>query len=253
MKRNPSITKAVLNHWGLEPLEIATSDKEESDWLAEIGGLRLLIEEKTKFDDPVYLSAREEAMSNGEVFDSAHSLAPNNRISAIAKKSASQLRSTGAHVAHDARIMWFTARGATAPAKFHQVHSTLYGLTNIFELGKSVMRRCYFFYDAAFFRFQSDLDGAVIGCLRGTEIELRLCLNPYSPRSSLLKTSGLSAYLKNAVVDPVAEEAEGVSYIADTDIDRRRSDLVLDYVAKKYSLTMAQSLDLTSVTGTVRM
>jgi len=147
--------------------------------------------------------------------------------------------------------MWFTARGATANAKFHQANATLYGLTNVFELDSSEMRRCYFFYDSAFFRFKDDLDGAVIGQLRGTEIELKLCLNPYSPRSELLKSSFLINFLKNAIVDPLADEAEGFCYIADTDINRKFTDLVLEYIANKYDLKMAQHINLSSVSGTI--
>jgi hypothetical protein len=253
VKNNPSIVRAICNLWGLSPEEVPTSDKEESDWFVRFGELRVLIEEKTKFDDPAYLSARDKILETGEIFESAHSLAPNNRISAIAKKSASQLRSTGADVSHDVKLMWFTARGATASARFHQVNSTLYGLTNVFELGKSEMRRCYFFYDSTFFRFKNDLDGAVIGCLRGTEIELKLCMNPYSARSRLLKSSPLINYLKNAVEDPLADEENGFCYIADTDIDRKYPDQVLDYIAKKYDLKMAQYINLSSISGTIRM
>ena len=54
-----SHTRALLQHWGVRVDDIPTSDleeKKEADFLATFGSTRVLIEEKTKEDDPGYLA-----------------------------------------------------------------------------------------------------------------------------------------------------------------------------------------------------
>ena len=64
----PSYAKALLEHWGVAVEDIPTSDaahKQESDFLANFSGVRVLIEEKTKEDDPAYLAQRAEELEGG--------------------------------------------------------------------------------------------------------------------------------------------------------------------------------------------
>ncbi|MFC5579202.1 hypothetical protein ACFPOA_14405 [Lysobacter niabensis] len=248
-----SVAEVMLKKWGASPQAISTSDKEESDWIAEIDGFRVLVEEKTKLDNPEFVAARETTLAKGEVFGAVTSLAPNNRLSAIVRKGASQLDSSSVSTAHDARILWLTAIGREAGARWEQAFSTLYGSTKVYEIGKGEMRNCYFFHHSAFFRFRAHLDGAVIGCLRGSELTLRFCLNPYSERWLKLRASPFGALFPTGLIDPVEEEARGRAYLADTDIDRRDSGAVLDFVSKKYGLKLAQFMDLTMVSGTVAL
>lgn len=54
-----SYAKAFLEHWGATVEEIATSDSEQPDFLASIDACVLLIEEKTKVDNPASLAKRD--------------------------------------------------------------------------------------------------------------------------------------------------------------------------------------------------
>ena len=93
-----SITAQVLEAWGATAKPLPTSSKEESDWLAVLGGCHLLIEEKTKFDDPVSRKARNEALAAGQVHGATLPLTHNNKISGIVRKAASQFGRAG--IAH---------------------------------------------------------------------------------------------------------------------------------------------------------
>jgi hypothetical protein len=61
-----SYAKALLRHWSVSVDDIPTSDaekKKEADFLATFDGARVLIEEKTKEDDPAYLAHGERSWS----------------------------------------------------------------------------------------------------------------------------------------------------------------------------------------------
>lgn len=137
MSDAPSIASQVLEAWGAKVTPLPTSSKDECDLPAELEGIRLLVEEKTKLDDPGDVQARKAAFSRGEVHGAVLPLRHNNRISGIVHKAAKQLSSTGAEVAHDLRVVWFTGVGLHAEAKHFQFMSTLYGSTRIFDAGQT--------------------------------------------------------------------------------------------------------------------
>ena len=65
-----SYAKALLRRWGVSVEDIPTSDaeeKQEADFLTTFDGVRVLIEEKTKEDDPDYLAHRAEELERGEI------------------------------------------------------------------------------------------------------------------------------------------------------------------------------------------
>jgi hypothetical protein len=135
--------------------------------------------------------------------------------------------------------------GSNAFAKFEQFIGTLYGTKKVFELNGPVMRSCYFFRNGDFFRHPS-IDGAVAAHLEadGKTLRMKLCLNPYSGGWMTLRDSPLARHFPTGIIDPRAEEALGEAYFADTDIDRRDEEAVLDFVSRKYKLKMAQAMDL---------
>lgn len=239
--------------WGANVTPIPTSSKEESDLLVEYPGLRLLVEEKTKFEDPTREAERNETLAQGQVHGSTQPLRHNNRLSAIVGKASKQLSSTGAEVDHDLRIIWFTGAGFDGEAKHHQFMSTLYGSTRVFQLHEPTMRTCYFFRNSDFFRYREQLDGAVASYLNGNSITLKLCLNPYSAQWQALRDSTFASNFKVGLVDPMAEEARGEAYIADTDIQRTDEFAVLRFVEQKYDLKMAQHMDLGFTSAVVRV
>lgn len=253
MTTHVSIAEQVLATWRAKAEPVPTSKKEESDWLAELDGCRLLIEEKMKFDDPVTHAERELSLASGQIHDVTTPLTYNNRISGIVRKAAGQLSSTGNDVGHDLKIVWFTGVGFDAEAQHFQFISTLYGSTRIFELERPQMRECYFFRNSDFYRFGAQLDGAVAAYLTGDTVTMKLCLNPYSPNWEVLRDSPYAKQFKHGLIDPVAEEGAGEAYIADTPIARTNESAVLQFVEHKYGLKKAMNMDMNMASAMIRV
>jgi hypothetical protein len=212
----------------------------------------LLIEEKTKLENPEQANERKNTLDAGEVHGTIAPLAPNNRISGIVKKAAGQLDSTGADISHDARIVWFTATGFDAETKSHQAFSTVYGATKVFDLDNSEsLRDCFFFHNSAFYRFRDQLDGAVIASTDGKTLKMQLCLNPFSERWQQLRDSPIAKKFSTAVVDPLAKEAAGEVMIADTDIDRKDKEAVLGHLRTKYKIERLLEMPMNMVSASV--
>lgn len=244
MSDQPSIAKQVMQMWGATVSQVPTSSKDECDLVAELDGVRLLVEEKTKLDDPRDAQAREDTFARGEVHGSVLPLRHNNTISGIVRKASAQLSSTGADVTHDLRIIWFTGMGYHGEAKQHQFMSTLYGSTRVFELDSPQMRPCYFFRNSDFFRFRDQLDGAVAAYLTGDTVTMKLCLNPCSPSWERLRDSPFARHFKVGLIDPIAEELAGEAYIVDSDMSRTNGYEVLQFLEKKYGLKKVQHMDM---------
>jgi hypothetical protein len=241
---NIAIAEIIFKLWGASVAPVPTSEKEESDWLATLGGFRLLIEEKTKFENPDNAEARTQALHSGDVHGSTTPLRPNNRVSGIVRKAAKQLRSTAADVEHDARVVWFTSVGFDRESKDHQAYNTLYGATKTFDLDKSAsLQDCFFFYNSEFFRHQ-DVDGAYLVVADQGTATVRLCLNPFSERWAVLRDSPFAAKLVTGLVDPVAQEAAARAMLVDGPVDRRDTEAVLNYLRTKYGIPKLLNMDM---------
>jgi hypothetical protein len=188
----------LLEHWGIGVADIPTSDKDESDFLATFGPAEVLIEEKTKLDDAAYLAQRAKVLDTGEIHSASLPLVRDNRLSGIVSKAARQLKSSASQP-HDFRLVWFTATGQQAEAKYYQFIATLYGTTKILEMNRDYYRACYFFRNSDFHRHAAVLDGAVAAYLSGTSITAKLCLNPLSPNYAALKASSVVATFGNGI------------------------------------------------------
>lgn len=148
-----SYAKALLEHWGVTVEDIPTSDaqeKKEADLLASFSGVRVLIEEKTKEDDPAYLAKRAQELKTGQMHMASLPLRRDETLSGLVRNASHQLRSSS-DKPHDFRLMWFTATGVQAQGKYEQFMATLFGRTNILEMNASGFRRCYYFRNADFF------------------------------------------------------------------------------------------------------
>lgn len=216
-----------------------------------LDGFRLLIEEKTKLENPDSAAERAEALRSGRVHGLTTPLRPNNRVSGIIGKAAKQLRSTGAYVQHDARVIWFTSVGFDRETKDHQAYNTLYGATKTFDLNRSnSLQDCFFFYNSEFFRHQ-DIDGAYLVVADQGTAAVRLCLNPLSPQWMALRDSPFAKKLATGLVDPVAREAAGEAMLVDGPVDRRNSGAVLNYLSAKYGIPMLQKMDMNMASAIV--
>jgi hypothetical protein len=248
-----SVATQVLEAWGAKVISLPASSQEGCDLFAEMDGVRLLVEEKTKFDDPAAVLARSEALASGSVHGSTLPLRGNNRISGIVRKASKQLSSTGAQMPHDLRVVWFTGVGFDAQAKHFQFISTLYGSTRIFEIERPGMRECYFFRNSDFYRYRDHLDGAVAAYVEGQTVTVKLCLNPYAEAWEALRDSPYARRFKVGLIDPVAEEAAGHAYIADSDMPRTDDASILRFLEQKYGLKMANNMDMNLASAVVRV
>lgn len=241
-----SYTRALLQNWGVDVHEIPTSDleeKKEADFLATFGTTRVLIEEKTKEDDPNYLAHRASELERGDVHCLALPIRRDETISGIVRSASKQLESSS-NLPHDFRLMWFTATGVTARAKYEQFMATLYGRTNILEMNASGYRRCYFFRNADFFRRASVVDGAVAAYTDGTSVSAKLCLNPLSPRYEQLKASEVLKPFGGAIEDPIEMEKSESAFILDAPIDRKNEAELLGFLQQKYDTHPLMKFDL---------
>lgn len=244
MSTEPTYADIVFKHLGFDIEPIPTGEEERADWKLTVGAFVILVEEKLKLDDPEMLARRRVALDDGRVFSTHVPIKPDKGLSRITRKAASQIVSTAPHVEHDFRIVWFTAAGNLHESKQMQYVATLYGSSNIIDLGQSQIKRCYFFRNSDFFRHRETLDGAVVAEIVGQDISARLCLNPLSPRYEKLKASPLMASFGTAFIDPLEEEADGDAYLADCDLDRARSNEVLQFLQTKYHIDKIMDMDM---------
>ena len=151
---SPSFARTVLEHFKFSVEEIPTAEREglqEADYRATIYGVTLLVEEKTKQEDPARVFDRHAMHAKQQVHAETLAFTRNKTVSGVIRDAAHQLRSSSRHP-HDFRFLWFTATGATAEGKCEQFMATLYGRTNIMELGADGYRRCYFYRYSDFFK-----------------------------------------------------------------------------------------------------
>lgn len=241
-----SYAKALLEHWGVTVEDIPTSDaeqKQESDFMANFDGIRVLIEEKTKEDDPAYLAKRANELDLGQIHTATLPLRRDETLSGLVRDASHQLRSSSDRQ-HDFRLIWFTATGSLAVGKFEQFIATLYGCTNILEMNATGYRRCYYFRHADFFRRADVIDGAVVAHTDGKTISAKLCLNSLSPRFDALRRSAVVKPFNTAVEDPQALEDEGSAFVLDSPLDRKQERLLLGYLQKKYETGPLMVFDL---------
>ena len=251
----PSYAKALLTHWNIDVTDIPTSDveqKQEADFLASFGKSRVLIEEKTKEDDPKYLAKRAKQLEQGEIHATTLTLSRDETLSGLVRDASHQLRSSS-DKPHDFRLIWFTATGVHAVSKYEQFMATLYGRTNILEMSASHYRRCYYFRNSDFFRRAEVIDGAIVAHTDGSSISVKLCLNSLSPRFKAIRCSEVLTPFGRAVEDPVELEANGSAFILDCALNRQNESPLLAYLQKKYSTKPLMNFDLGYTNASIRL
>jgi regulator of protease activity HflC (stomatin/prohibitin superfamily) len=225
----------VLKTWSVLFHPILTAEDEQSDFLVKLGGSRILIEEKTKLDDPAQLELRGEALSSGKPHLVVKPLVRSNRLSGIVGKAVRQLKSSSERYEYDFALVWFTGMGLHGHAYYEQFIATLYGRVGIIEMNSPYRRSCYFFQNSEFHRHAAFLDGAVAARLNAEgRISIRLCPNPLSPRATGLRRTRFAKLFGTAVDNPRAEEREGRAYILESDTDRRDEGALLGELQAKY-------------------
>lgn len=226
---------------GVSVERVAPGADQTPDLLVTCKGARYLIEEKERRDSPEYLEKRSAVLAAGGLHLNDVQRVRDNTLSGIVGDANKQLCSFAAPA--DFRLIWLTATGTRAEGRFHQFIATLYGTTNISSLNASDLRKCYFFRNSDFHRHLRTLDGAVAAYVSQNKLTAKLCLNPLSPRYDPFRNSLLAQAFGTAILDPRAEESEGVAYILDSDIDRRDEDGALNYLSAKYRAGPLQTCD----------
>lgn len=92
-----SIAKALLEHWCVTVEDIPVSrqqGKQEADSLASFSGVEVLIEEKTKLDDPAYLARRAQTIDAGGIDMATLPLRHDESLSGLVRDASHQLRSS---------------------------------------------------------------------------------------------------------------------------------------------------------------
>jgi hypothetical protein len=254
--KQPSVAHEVLKLWGFDVQPLTPADRErrkQADFLATRAGVRLLIEEKTKEEDPAKAAAREAAHSTGKLYAETLPLVRDETVSGVIRGTTRQLLASSL-LEHDFRLIWFTATGPTAKGKYEQFMATLYGRTNIIEFGVEGYRRCYFFRNGDFFRRRDVVDGAVAAYIDGDQLHARLCLNSLSTRYAALRVSdAVLAAFEGKCEDPIAMEADGAALILDADIDRKDESALLEFLRQKYTTGPLMKIDLGYTRASVRV
>jgi hypothetical protein len=231
---------------------VPRSANQTPDLHVNFGGVRYLIEEKEKLDALEYLQQRSAVLAADDIHENSVPLVRNNTLSGLVRDATRQL-SGFASEPIEFRLIWFTATGARAEGKYHQFIATVLGTTNIFDLNVPGLRKCYFFRNSDFHRYAAILDGVVAAFVSGSALTAKLCLNPISPRYDAMRESPLAHAFGTAVLDPRVEEAEGVAYILDSDIDRNNETGLLSYLRKKYKTGPLQKFDMGYLSAEVRV
>lgn len=214
-------------------------DSRSADLLA-VKEQSYLIELKERLDDPTRLAKEEERLAQEGIADTSEPAGYKNRVSGIIVSGVDQLR---AHqgVKRDFDLLWLHSSGRYPDVKMRQFRATLYGTTNIYDLdGDQYHRPCYYFYNSEFFRHADVLDGAILSTMSAAQ----LCINDLSPRVDEFRESTLTRALADGVLDPRVEETQRAGYIADTDIDRKDSAAVLEFLREKYGRKMLSNIEL---------
>ena len=244
MNYEPVVNRFFID-LGYHVEKIAESDEESPDFLIFDDTSSYVLELKTKFPSEAEIEERKELLDAGEIHNIHELIIRKNRLSGIIKKATTQLR--GYEEKDILRIVWLLATGHIAEPRLHQLEATLYGLTTLVDWSNQRACNCYFFYNSDFFRYRDVLDAAIVS----TESEVKLLLNPLSPRYAQIKNSSLPNHLGKAVVDPIEIEKEGKAFFVDSDVDRSDKEAVLRYLREKYKSDNILIITMNFMSGTI--
>jgi hypothetical protein len=196
------LPKSILKSLGYKVTSRATSAKKEADFLVEYESCVALVEAKIKSDATAKTIQKENALEQGNIFVSEAVRGRNETVSGVIRNASRQLRSSFSHE-YEFSMLIYIATGINARTKCDQIFDTIYGSSKIIEYKKPpAPKTCYFFRNSDFFSRKEYLDAAIVGYLFNKEINVLMCLNPYSERYNNLRNSKFLLPFKNAVIDP---------------------------------------------------
>lgn len=208
----------------------ASSQRKTPDFSVIGKSCAYLIELKVKGDDPAEIERDRKRLETGKVVMKATPTGPRNTLASIIRDGVKQMDDEDRDHAKF-HVLWLHSWGRDAELSLGRFRSTLFGCVQTIY-PPNIAPMCYYFYDSSFFRLRDTLDAAIVSFDDG----LQLCVNSLSPLVSKFRNSELYQSLREYTCDPDKEEIAGRGLIVDSDIDRNKKDLVLDYLKKKYRL-----------------
>ncbi len=236
--------KGILkNLFGLEAEELPERlNRRTPDFrvTSRFGDLTFL-ELKAKGDDLEQTAKEREGLNQGGVVSRSVPLTRRNTLSGIIEDGVEQLRDYP--IPADAfSVLWCHSWGRDAELLMDRFRATLFGTTNIIDMGPTKDTRFAFYFGFNdFYRFRDTLDGALLS----TEVECQLCINSLSPRAELFRKSGFVQAFARGLCDPSVLEKREEAYLVDGDVDRRNEHEVLNYLRTKYDRDRLLNIDLT--------
>jgi hypothetical protein len=254
-------SKGLLERIGfkLEKL-VEPVNRQEADFLGYLDGKTYLIEAKIKTDATEIEAEREEKLSAGDVFVARSTRGRDETIEKVIRSGAHQLRSSAEVHEHDFKILLIVCIGIHPESKMNRAIDTLYGRTEILDIGKSppVTKSCYFYRHAEFFRRRDELDAALVGGEDG----FILCLNPFSRNQEPLAKAKIAELLSASIIDPIDEESKGLAYIPDEGMIEPKSKLarafhalnpLLRHLEEKYKTSQLVNIDFETPELSIRI
>lgn len=215
--------------------KIPETDQPRPDFYLEKGGDEYLVEVKSKEPNAELRQRRDDLLTSGQVFDDTYTLVRQPSITKTVSEAKKQLISLSQNLSYF-RLVCIVGVGHNAEARLAQAEATLFGRTTVgdWSTENRPMKDCYYFGFSDFYRYRTDLDGAIL--VDDNNESGKLCLNNHSPRYDALRQSSMAQTLGTAVIDPPELERSGDVWIVDSDVDRSNKTVVIDYLRDKYSL-----------------
>jgi hypothetical protein len=237
------IVKRFFEKLDYQVEKIPETNEESPDFWISDDTSSYVLELKTKFPSEVEMEGRKRLLVSGEIHNINELIIRKNRLSNIIKKAKNQLKN---YREEDIlRIVWLLATGHLVEPRMLQFKATLYG--SAYLVSNKRTGDCFYFYNSDFFRYREVLDAAIIS----TELKCELLLNPLSPRYAQMKSSSLTKYLSEYVVDPIQLEKDGKAFLVDNDVNRDDKGSILRYLREKYESDDIIDIKMNYLSGTI--
>jgi hypothetical protein len=251
------IVKEYLKSLGFDVLEIEIKQGILTPDFEVIGeNDKYTIELKEKGDDPEEISRDEETLLRGEFLPKNISIGLRNTLEGIINEGVQQIKQYDPK-GESFRIIWLHSAGIDPYLHDMRFHSTLFGIGHLLSIDRTPSGiTCYYFNESAFFSWRNYLEGAILSydVARSTgswTFKVRLCINSLSPRVEQFRKSEIVSSMPKGLCDPQKEESwDHNVMIADCEIDRKRSNEVINYLQEKYGLDHLRAIPLKQSTIT---
>lgn len=225
MKRDQkAIALAVrfLEHVGLTANRLPEGKTKTADIEAHDETIQYLVEIKEKSHDPDRLERISQRTSEGDIAYDVEGFAGRAAIATILKNAELQLSSSDPD-GSSIRLVWMVVAGFDADLRWQQVYSTFYGAVHVVPRDgrDGVPDQCLYFDHSASFNHPG-IDGLFLV----QDGELNLCLNEFSARYEMLKSSHLAKSVGSAAIDPKALVRDGIAVALKCSTPRKDDDAV---------------------------